>query len=142
MRKVVMVMRKVVMVILMIAGFMSVLSAGFMSEIHGDLERVEMFKFSGEFRLKPKKVKTVYTHRIVWGSEWSDRKVGDPAIGIGVTVFGEGWEYTTITDNNGTFIVPVKANVPFMIKASGGHFWAEYNKTLAPIPKGATGTGK
>lgn len=74
---------------------------------------------------KPIKVKTYYVNRITWGDNYFDHDDTTPVHNTEVVAFGDGWEFTTTTDDKGEFKVEVKPDVTFKIKASDGNSWIE-----------------
>ena len=125
--------------LLLIAMLASFANADFLTDWWGDKIQVNIVKTVKGFTITPKKDKTQYKSRIIWGENWIDHNTSSGVVGMAVTVTGNGWSYTTVTDDNGYFIVPVKPNSPFTLKASSGDEWCEYNGTIAGIPRGTTG---
>ncbi len=86
------------------------------------------------------KVHTYYESRIIWGEGYCDH-ADTTAFKHGVVIaYGEGWEYTALTDDLGNFKVEVKPNSTFTIKASDGSYWNTYDGTLEAIATGTTKT--
>lgn len=73
---------------------------------------------------KPIEVKTYYMNRIIWGDNYVDHDDKTPVHNTEVVAFGDGWEFSTTTDDDGVFKVEVKADSPFKIKASDGNSWS------------------
>ncbi len=128
-------MKKIIILLLVVTGFAS---ANFLTDWWGDTEKVNITKTAQGFVFTPKKVKTQYKSKIVWGPGLIDHIEGNPARGIAVVVYGTDWEYSTVTDDLGGFIVPVGKG-PFTIKASDGNQWCVYEGTLPEVPKGTIG---
>ena len=74
--------------------------------------------------LKSDEVHTYYKSKILWGDAYADHEANDGVHNTEVVSFGDGWEYSTTTDDDGVFTVEVKANAKFKIKASDGNSWA------------------
>jgi len=71
------------------------------------------------------KIKTWYENRIIWG-DYIDHKEGIGVHNTEVVVWGNDWEFSTTTDDEGNF----------KIKAYDGSRWAEFNGTLEGVPLG------
>lgn len=84
-------------------------------------------------------VKTYLESRIIWGDGYGDHDENSSVHNTEVIAFGDGWEYSTTTDDDGYFKVQVKPDVPFKIKASDGNQWNTVIKDLDPIPYGTVG---
>ena len=69
-------------------------------------------------------VHTYYMNRILWGDTYTDHKNNAPVHNTEVIAFGDGWEYSTTTDDDGVFKVEVRPNSVFKIKASDGNSWS------------------
>ena len=83
-------------------------------------------------------VKTYYKNRLIWGDTYKDHNKSQSIVGTAVVVWSDkdSWKFLTTTDDNGVFVIEVKPNSPFKIKASDGNIWASYNKELPGIPVG------
>jgi len=101
----------------------------------------KIVKVEEGFQVFSNKVYTYYENRIIWG-DYIDHDEGGGVHNTKVTVWGEGWEFSTTTDDEGNFKVEVKPDSPFHIKASDGSRWAEFNGTLEGVPLGTTKTDK
>ena len=121
--------------ILVILGVLML--AGGVLYAQGKIERTE----SG-FKLFANKAQAWYENRIIWGEDYFDHDAGNPVHNTEVVVWGEDWLFSTTTDDEGNFRVEVKPDTPFRLKASDGNIWAEYNGTLAGVPKGTTKNDK
>ncbi len=93
------------------------------------------------FMFDSTKVHTWYESRIIWGDGYFDHDGGGAVHNTEVVAFGDGWEYSTTTDDNGNFKVEVKADSTFKIKASDGNQWAT-SKELIGVPLGTTKVDK
>lgn len=118
----------------------SLAQANFLTDWIGEILNMELNKSGNTFTFDQKKVKTQYSGTIIWGAEWQDHNESNPVRGTAVEVFGDGWSYTTVTDDKGYFLIPVRADKPFSIRASNGDEWATYNGTIEGVPKGTIGT--
>ncbi len=87
------------------------------------------------------KVHTWYESRIIWGGIYTDHEGGGAVHNTEVVAFGDGWEYSTTTDDNGNFKVEVKADSAFKIKASDGNQWAT-SEELDGVQLGTTKVDK
>ena len=92
---------------------------------------------SGFTFTKEKEVKTYYTNKIIWGDVYVDHTSNNPVHNTEVVAFGDGWEYSTTTDDDGVFTVEVKGDSVFKIKASDGNDWSISDEQKA-IPTGTT----
>lgn len=129
-------MKKIIL--LLIIGSTVAAQANFLTDWFGEIFSTKMTKTSTGFVITPDRVKTEYTNRIIWGDGWSDHNNTNPARGVVVEAYGDGWKYSTVTDEDGVFIVPVKANSNFTIRCSNGDSWAVYDGVLSGVPKGTT----
>lgn len=102
----------------------------------------KLTKADGGFTLFSGKIKTYYANRIVWGDIYTDHKNGKGAHNTEVVVWGDGWEFSTTTDDDGNFKVEVKPDSPFKIKASDGNVWSIFEGTLDGVPLGTTKNDK
>ena len=129
-------------ILVMIVLAINLLQGGFLSDLFGNIKNERLDKTPGGYKITQDRVKTQYTGNVIWGVGFGDHIKDNPVIGAAVIVFGEGWSYTSITDDKGLFIVRVKPDSPFKLKVSNGDIWAEYKNIIAGIPKGTTGTDK
>ena len=83
------------------------------------------------------RTKTYYQNRIIWGEGYTDHNGKAPVHNTEVVAFGDGWEYSTTTDDDGNFKVEVKADSPFRLKASDGNSWS-ISDELSGVPEGTT----
>ncbi len=90
----------------------------------GFLYAKEMKKTPDGFTIESDVVHTYYVNKIIWGDNYTDHTNTTPVHNTEVIAFGDGWEYSTTTDDNGDFKVEVKPGVPFYIKASDGNDWS------------------
>lgn len=129
-------MKKILITILALG---TIAQAGFMSDWFGDSTNKRIDKTPTGYKLNHTKVKTQYESTITWGADWDNHVEGNPVFGVAVMVYGTNWSYTTVTDDNGYFIVPVRAGSTFKLKASNGDTWIEYSGTIPAVTKGTTG---
>ena len=80
--------------------------------------------------------KTYYQAKLIWGDNWVDHDNNTSVHGTKVVAFGDGWEYSTTTDDTGVFKVEVEADSPFRIKASDGNSWSMYEEDIKGIALG------
>lgn len=133
-------MKKIIILSLFLS--MTDAQANFLTEWFGAITSIDMEKSTKGFSFIPHRVKTQYSSRIIWGDGWSDHNESDPVMGVLVEAYGTGWLYSTVTDANGEFVVPVKAGSPFTIRASNGDDFATYSGTLSGVPRGTTKNDK
>ena len=86
------------------------------------------------------KVKTWYENRIIWG-DYIDHKEGVGVHNTEVIAFGDTWEFSTTTDDEGNFKVEVNPDSTFKLKASDGNVWA-ISDTITGVPLGTTKNDK
>ena len=82
-------------------------------------------------------VKTYYQNRVIWGDVYTDHTAYKGEFNTKVTAFGDGWKYSTTTDDTGEFKVEVKPALPFKIEVSDGNIWATSEEN-AGIQEGTT----
>jgi len=90
---------------------------------------IKLHKTSKGIELK--EVKTYYENKIIFSDSTS-------LYNTEVVAYGDGWEYSTTTDDMGIFKVEVNPNSRFKIKASDGHLWANTDYYIDGIEEGTT----
>lgn len=85
-----------------------------------------------------KNVQTYYQNKASWGEGYSEHIAGTPMVGVAIIAVGDGWLYTTTTDNTGLFKVKVDAGKPFRLKISDGNILVDFDTELAGVAEGTT----
>ena len=109
--------------------------------IGGGIAYAKITKTDAGLTFTSDKVQTWYENRIIWGDNYVDHKGQAPVHNTEVIAFGDGWSFSTTTDDDGSFKVEVKPDVPFKIKASDGNQWST-SEELSPVPLGTTKVDK
>lgn len=87
---------------------------------------------------KIKTTHTYYENKVSWGDGYIDHVADTPITGIAVLAIGDGWTYSTMTDEAGKFKIKVRASSPFKIQVSDGNEWIMYGSDIAGIQEGTT----